>query len=102
MAQLVQNSPKPPSEQGRCKDRRTDVNCLFPYNSLIVNSVSKPRASQSFDRLVQVSRVVEYPNDGLFGQEVFREESTDGGNQGIERDFHFGVLFLRFFLEPVQ
>jgi hypothetical protein len=64
--------------------------------------VFKPRAGQSFDRLVQVSRVVEYPNDGLFGQEAFPEESTDGGNQGIDRGFHFGVLFLRFFLEPVQ
>src|SRR4029077_12067640 len=81
--------------KARCKDRRTDVNCLFPYNSLIVNSVFKPRASQSFDRLVQVSRVVEYPNAGLFGQEAFPEESTDGGNQGIDRGFHFGVLFLK-------
>ena len=89
----------PPSHRrskARCKDRRTDVNCLFPYNSLIVNSVFKPRASQSFDRLVQVSRVVEYPNDGLFGQEAFREEPTDGGK------FHVGAAILQNFLLPVQ
>jgi hypothetical protein len=38
---------------------------LFPYDSLVVNSVLKSRTSQSFDGLVQVPGVVEYANYGF-------------------------------------
>ena len=57
-------APNHRRSRARRKDRCTDIDWLFPYNGFIVNGVFKSRASQSFDGLVQVSSVVEYPNDG--------------------------------------
>jgi hypothetical protein len=64
-----------------------DLLIRFPQNGLIVNSMFESLASQSFDGLVQVPIVVEYPNDRLVSYEPFREEPTDGGK------FHVGALF---------
>ena len=44
----------------------------------------KSRASQWFDSLVQVSIVVDIPNDRLVRYEPFREEPIDGGKFHVE------------------
>ena len=56
-------APNHHRSRARRKDRRTDIDCLSSHDGLIVNSVFKSRASQSFDGSVQVLGVAEYPND---------------------------------------
>jgi hypothetical protein len=47
----------------RRKDRGSATTRLSPHDSLIINCVFKPRASQSLDGFFQVESVVEYPHD---------------------------------------
>jgi len=66
--------------RARRKDS-TDLAQLFRHDGLIVNSVFKSRASQSVDGFVQVSGVVEYPNDGrcLHAATAYAYGSWDSG-----------------------
>ena len=54
-------APNHRRSRARRKHRRTDIDCLSSHDGLIVNSVFKSRASQSFDGFVQVRALSNMP-----------------------------------------
>src|SRR3712207_9354507 len=88
--------------------RRPPRSTLFPYTTLFRSAVVEDAASQAYDRLARLERVVGYGHAGaevivvrenrfaLVAQAVAQDEVRPQTKLVLKEDTHVGVLLRRF------